>query len=221
MQVDETADNEFGKRVRSLMELRSISGEELAGKLSLSQTAISKILHGKNRPRQHTFAKLCETLCQTDEERWMLVSAYTGLNSLPQSTPPPAGSTQAPRLDDLEYRAAGARLERTLVEKLEALGCSHIKAPYIGNYKTDILIEYESKRIALECHIPDFQPMKLEGLGDLLRALEKSDDCDHAYAIIPKETQIQYMKLKNNAELMSIDYLIDTVLKLRAPKKGR
>ncbi len=71
-------------------------------------------------------------------------------------------------------------------------------------------------------------PLKSSGMGKqarnslgllLTKNLKESNGCDHAYAIIPKATQIQYMKLKDNAELMSIDYLIGTVLKLRSPKK--
>ncbi|MDP0497956.1 MAG: helix-turn-helix transcriptional regulator [Verrucomicrobiota bacterium JB024] len=204
----------LGQMVRDLMELRSISGGDLATALGVSQTAISKILNGRNRPRQQAFVKLCEVLCTTDQERSLLVAAYTGLDG----HSPGSGATNAHRMeqrnadendatmDSLSQHVAGVRLEKALMEKLRAHEVTCERAPILGDYRADVVLQLGSQKIALEYYAAGLQSFQLRRLGDLLRMLEQSRLCDKAVAIMPNEGEIQHMTLRGGAELMTLDY---------------
>lgn len=90
----------LGETIRELMRRRRLTGVDLAPQIDISATALSQILNDVSKPRQSTFAKLLNRLTTNEEERQMLIVAYTG--------DPNAGDFGSNRQEDLRVEEAPA-----------------------------------------------------------------------------------------------------------------
>lgn len=67
----------LGSTIKSLISKRGITGKELAQRVNLSETSLSKIVQGVTKPRQANFTRIIEELCQSQEEEQLLITAYS------------------------------------------------------------------------------------------------------------------------------------------------
>ena len=66
----------FGNTVKFLLAQRGLTAKELAERVNLSETSVSKIVNGVTKPRQANFTRIIQELCATPDEEQQLVSAY-------------------------------------------------------------------------------------------------------------------------------------------------
>jgi transcriptional regulator with XRE-family HTH domain len=66
----------FGNTVKFLLAQRGLTAKELAERVNLSETSISKIVKGVTKPRQANLTRILQELCKTPEEEQQLLSAY-------------------------------------------------------------------------------------------------------------------------------------------------
>lgn len=68
--------NLFGNTVKFLLGQRGLTAKELAERVNLSPTSLSKIVKGVSRPRQANLTRIIQELCVTPEEEQQLLSAF-------------------------------------------------------------------------------------------------------------------------------------------------
>lgn len=66
----------FGNTVKFLLAQRGLTAKELAERVNLSETSVSKIVNGVTKPRQANFTRIIQELCETPDEEQQLVAAY-------------------------------------------------------------------------------------------------------------------------------------------------
>ena len=148
--------NILGDTIRSLLAKRQMKACELAKKIEISATSISKIMNGVSRPRQNSFTRMCEALCETKEEERRLVSAFAGTELLEEEPDQalPSLNKEILRLRTeqfLERKTQSIQFKRSVARELDKAGITYQQDYCEGPYSTDFLIEKDGKRIALEC----------------------------------------------------------------------
>lgn len=89
--------NRFGEALRRLLNERDLSQTDLAAQIGISETGLSLIINGVNKPRQKTFTRLLNRLAKTEEERRFLLDAYLDIEETRElSTQPFANATAGP-----------------------------------------------------------------------------------------------------------------------------
>ncbi len=149
--------NGFGDVVRGLMEKKAISGVQLAADIGISTTSVSKLLKGHSKPRQNTFTRMCQILCESKEDEQRLVSAFLGTEFMPEDSF--EGKNEDSEKEVLRLRAEqflerktqAISFKRTVAKELDKAGIEY-KTDYCeGLYSTDFLFQIGNERIALEC----------------------------------------------------------------------
>ena len=138
------------------MKQRGLKAFELGEKIALSPTSISKIVNGVTRPRQNTFTRMCQVLCETKEEERRLVAAFAGTELLDEELDEAtaASSKEILRLraeQFIERKTQAIAFKRSVARELDKIGLDYEADYYEGIYSTDFLIQKEGKRLALEC----------------------------------------------------------------------
>ena len=149
--------NILGDTIRSLLAKRQMKACELAKKIEISATSISKIMNGVSRPRQNSFTRMCEVLCETKEEERRLVSAFAGTELLDEEKEKPTDDAMEREIlrlraeQFLERKTQSIQFKRSVARELDKAGITYQQDYCEGPYSTDFLIEKDGKRIALEC----------------------------------------------------------------------
>ena len=156
MSATEAPDNVLGKTIKALLKLRGLKAYELGEEIGMSPTSISKIMNGVSRPRQNSFTRMCQALCQTKEEERKLVAAFAGTELLDEEPDQslPSSEKEILRLraeQFLERKTQSIQFKRSVARELDKLGLSYEQDYCEGIYSTDFLIEKDGKKIALEC----------------------------------------------------------------------
>lgn len=146
----------LGDVILSLLKKRGLRAFELAEQIGVSPTSVSKIMNGVSRPRQNTFTKLCQVLCETKEEERALVAAFAGTEQLQEE--PDTRSAEAEKEilrlraeQFLERKTQSIQFKRSVAHELDKAGIEYQQDYCEGIYSTDFMIERAGKRIALEC----------------------------------------------------------------------
>jgi transcriptional regulator with XRE-family HTH domain len=155
--------NSMGAIIRELLKARGLKAFELGEQIGMSPTSISKIMNDVSRPRQNTFSKMCQVLCETKEDERLLVQAFTGSELLEEEDPSPYNS-KLPSIHDkdreilrmraeqfLERKTQSIQFKRSVARELGKAGIAYQQDYCEGPYSTDFLIEKDGERIALEC----------------------------------------------------------------------
>lgn len=79
--VHKMALNRLGEAIRQLMARRNMSQVDLSLQIGISETALSLIVNGVNKPRQKNFTRILNRLGTTPEERSFLMDAYLEIDS--------------------------------------------------------------------------------------------------------------------------------------------
>ena len=149
--------NILGDTIRSLLAKRQMKACELAKKIEISATSISKIMNGVSRPRQNSFTRMCEVLCETKEEERRLVSAFAGTELLDEEKEKPTDDAMEREIlrlraeQFLERKTQSIQFKRSVARELDKAGITYQQDYCEVPYPTDFLIEKDGKRIAQEC----------------------------------------------------------------------
>lgn len=141
--------------MKALLKARELKAFELAEQIGVSATSISKIMNGVTRPRQNTFTKLCQALCNTEEEERALVQAFLNSEKLDEDGEVPSESDKESlklRAEQfLKRKTESIRFKKEVAAELDKARISYQQDYCEGDLSTDFLIEHDGKRIALEC----------------------------------------------------------------------
>lgn len=149
--------NILGDTIRSLLAKWQMKACELAKKIEISATSISKIMNGVSRPRQNSFTRMCEVLCETKEEERRLVSAFAGTELFDEEKEKPTDDAMGREIlrlraeQFLERKTQSIQFKRSVARELDKAGITYQQDYCEGPYSTDFLIEKDGQRIALEC----------------------------------------------------------------------
>lgn len=70
----------LGNRIKFLLAQRKLTAKELAHRVNLSETSISKLVNGITKPRQANFTRIIQELCEKPEEVQQLLAAYAQID---------------------------------------------------------------------------------------------------------------------------------------------
>lgn len=148
--------NTLGEAILALMKERGLKAFELGEKVSLSPTSVSKIVNGVTRPRQNTFTRMCEVLCETKEDEKKLVAAFTGTELIDEEEDHASVVSNREVLklraeQFIERKTQAIAFQQTVMNELEKAEVGFIANYCEGAVSTDIFVELESRRIAIEC----------------------------------------------------------------------
>lgn len=199
-------DLKFGDLIRTLLRARHMKAYELAEKVGVAPTTISKFMNGTIRPKQETFAKICDELCNTDKVKRVLISRYTGTEL------PADGATEA------EKTASLASPETHLLQKTQELAFKNevendlkgLDIEFTRDYLTetcctDFLLKENGEVIALECRYHPIQDIKAE--AEVALHIRKQLNCTEAYIVIPDTNGIDSATMKNGIKIIAISQL--------------
>ncbi|MFC4993556.1 helix-turn-helix domain-containing protein [Rubritalea tangerina] len=154
--MPDNTSNILGETIHALMRQRGLKAFELGEKIALSPTSISKIVNGVTRPRQNTFTRMCQVLCETKEEERRLVAAFAGTKLLDEELDEASAASNKEILrlraeQFIERKTQAIAFKRSVARELDKIGVDYEADHYEGIYSTDFLIQKEGKRLALEC----------------------------------------------------------------------
>lgn len=156
MSAQPAPSNVLGDTIKSLLKVRGLKAYELGEVVGLSPTSISKIMNGATRPRQNSFTRMCQVLCQTKAEERRLVAAFAGTELLDEEPDQALPSAEKVILrlraeQFLERKTQSIQFKRSVARELDKAGIAYMQDYCEGIYSTDFLIEKDGKRIAVEC----------------------------------------------------------------------
>lgn len=113
-------------------------------------------MNGVTRPRQNTFTRMCQVLCETKEEERRLVAAFAGTELLDEELDEASAASNKEVLrlraeQFIERKTQAIAFKRSVARELDKIGVDYEADHYEGIYSTDFLIQKEGKRLALEC----------------------------------------------------------------------
>lgn len=191
------------------MKKRKTTGRQLAERLDVSKTTVSKILNNNARPKQDTFSQICIALCHTDEERNDLIEAYTGVRPGVNS-PTTDLKEQYPARDKkaeqrLEYRTREWRFRNEVSKQLHKWGIKNEINAVGDNTATDILTTLPNMKVAIECRSSfgdiDHTEEKL-----LFKRIKESGLCDEIYMVVPDSEPVHRATL-DGLEVFALRFL--------------
>ena len=200
METSAKMPNPLGEVLRDLLKQRNMKAVELGVKIGVSPTSISKILTGVTRPRQNTFTRMCQELCETKEDERRLVSAFTGTELFREEDPATyhakpqdldAKEKEILRLraeQFLEMKAQSIAFKKSVARELDKIGVKYTQDYCEGIYVTDFLIEKDGKRIAMECKFNvqrDFEKAVM-----IASLIKEKFNCNEAYIVTPYQSEL-------------------------------
>lgn len=185
--------NLLSDTLRELMDRHDLTGAKLSEEIGVSAVSVSHILTGKSRPRQVTLSRMMKRLCENAEDEQALISAYESLGGgqLRVSNIFKDGQNEATEEERvrrfMEMKTQAVAFRREVVAILD-----HLKVPCRQDVAsdeviTDLLIEHNGKRIALECRAN----VKLDLEKSLISARVIRDElkCDQVFIVVPELDQ--------------------------------
>ena len=172
------------------MDRHNMRGARLAEEIGLSPTSVSQILTGKTKPRQVTLSRMMKVLCESPRDEQRLLSAYGSLGDAKMPTTPVLddgenAATEEERIRRfMEIKARAVAFRKQVVAVLDKL-----KLPYQQDYTsgaviTDLLVEHDGKRIALECRA-NVQRDLVKSLVSA-RIIRDELKCDQVFIVVAK-----------------------------------
>lgn len=178
----------LGDAVKKLLRARNLNGAELAKRIGISATSLSRIVQGHSKPRQVTFTRLCKELALTSQDKQLLVRWFTGVgDDLPDEKNDPSPENEAferQRAERfLEIKTQSISFKRSVARELDKVGIPYRQDYCEGVCVTDFLIERNDQRIAFECKFNvhrDFE--KTISIAQILRS---KMHCSQVFVVVP------------------------------------
>lgn len=217
--------NRLGEVLRTLMEQRELTGLELAEKVGISPTSVSRIFNGVSRPRQGTLTKLIEVLCRTPADQQLVLQAYSGLPDAVAEEPAAfatSGDLPSGELDRiaryLELKTLSIDFRESVARALREAGIPSESYARSGSVVTDFLIA-GPPRTAIECKFNVNRDWEREvGTAQLLRT---HLPCDRVIVVVPYYNELALEAAKALALHSAIIVTVqDVVGAVRIPLVG-
>lgn len=201
--------NALSDTLRELMDRHDLTGVKLAEEIGISAVSVSHILTGKSRPRQVTLSRMMKRLCENKKDEQALLSAYESLSgaNVPVSLIVGDGQNKATEEERvrrfMEMKAKAVAFRREVVAILD-----HLKVPYwqdvaSGEVITDLLIEDNGKRIALECRANVKRDLEKSLIS--ARVIRDELKCDQVFIVVPELDQGLCEALSGEASIRALE----------------
>lgn len=158
--------NRLGESIRQLMARRNMSQVDLAAQINLSETALSLIVNGHNKPRQKTFTRLLSRLASTTEERAFLLDAYLDIQSAADGEPRFLSAVNEDSPDD-GGTPPGSRppMEIESDDELDEKAPGDLPSHYLERKAASIAFEQDIEHLLQVAHIPFIHPFVSEKIA--------------------------------------------------------
>lgn len=185
--------NYFGDAIRQLMELREVTGRQLAADIGISPVSVSKILNGQSKPRQVTLSRLIKRLCVSPEDEQLVVRTFTAdLGALPDEPEFPERPISQDEIDRvgryLEVKALSVAFEAEVEAILKSLKASYQKDFCSGAFISDFMVTVGGRQIAVDCKYNTSRDW--DRTYATVKLLLKNLPCDEVIIVIPYENEL-------------------------------
>ena len=176
---EEDSSNRLGKFLKKLLKERNMSARQLAEAVAITESAMSRIINGGNKPRPKTLAKIARHLARHYGEEQAIINAFHGADIyIPEDGPPVVRAdirSYCERLSEeawaakeqvvkvMEHRAAHANFRGVIEKTLQNAGIAYKKDFAQNGAATDFLVE-----------LPDGQRWGIESRAEIHRNLAQN-----------------------------------------------
>lgn len=182
--------NILSEILRDLMARHGLTGAKLAEEIGLSATSVSQILTGKTKPRQVTLSRMMKRLCENSEDEQALLSAYETIRSAKMPASPILEDAENAATEEervrrfMDMKATAVAFRRKVVAALDSMKLPYRQDVASGSVITDLLIEHEGKRIALECRANVKRDLEKSLVS--ARIIRDELKCDRVFIVVPE-----------------------------------
>jgi len=182
--------NILSEALRDLMDRHNMTGARLAEAIGLSATSVSQILTGKTKPRQVTLSRMMKVLCDSRQDEQRLLSAYESPGDAKMPTTPVLKNEENTTTEEervrrfMEMKAQAVAFRKRVVAALDKLKLPSRQDYTSGAVITDLLIEHDGKRIALECRANVQRDLEKSLVS--ARIIRDELKCDRVFIVVPK-----------------------------------
>lgn len=156
--------NRFGEALRRLLNERDLSQTDLAAQIGISETGLSLIINGVNKPRQKTFTRLLNRLAKTEEERRFLLDAYLDIEETRElATQPFANATAGP--EEPSSPPPDEPEEDDEIDMRERTASKDPAARYLEIKSASIAFEKDVEHLLQVARIPYIHPFQSEKIA--------------------------------------------------------
>lgn len=183
--------NTLGSTIKTLLSKHGITAKELAQRVNLSETSLSKIVQGITKPRQANFTRIIEELCKSQGEEQELITAYALIeqeiaDEQPQLDPETYQRIEEERVRSyLKAKARSIAFREQVATTLTASGIP-FDSPYSN---ADLICDFlicGPPHIAIECNANPARDW--DRAVTSARLLLKELPCDHVIVVVPEIT---------------------------------
>ncbi len=214
----------FGDALRSIMERKRVTGQQLARLIGISATSVSKILHGHSKPRQATLSRIMKALCDNPEEETEIRNSYYGIDhDLPEEQVEESQANYNAERDRvaryMEIRTQAMAFKNALERFLSEGEFSYTKDYCEGNFSIDFLVEIGDTQIALESKFNTSRDLeKSIGLAQLFHSNTR---CEQTYLVVPYIDHISEAAVKAHTSTIEIIPLQEVISKLESYREAK
>lgn len=182
--------NILSEILRDLMARHGLTGAKLAEEIGLSATSVSQILTGKTKPRQVTLSRMMKRLCENSKDEQALLSAYETIRSARMPNSPILEDAENAETEEervrrfMEMKAKAVAFRREVVAILDRINIPYRQDVASGAVITDLLIEHEGKRTALECRANVKRDLEKSLFS--ARIIRDGLKCDRVFIVVPE-----------------------------------
>lgn len=182
--------NRLSETLRDLMDRQKLTGVKLAEEIGLSATSVSQILTGKTKPRQVTLSRMMKRLCENSKDEQALLSAYETIRSARMPNSPILVDAENAETEEervrrfMQMKAKAVAFRREVVAILDRINIPYRQDVASDEVITDLLIEHEGKRIALECRANVKRDLEKSLVS--ARIIRDELKCDRVFIVVPE-----------------------------------
>jgi transcriptional regulator with XRE-family HTH domain len=189
----------FGNTVKLLLMDRGITAKELAGRINLSETSLSKIVQGVSKPRQANLTRIIEELCETPEEQQQLIAAYARIQD--------TLSDEAAQLDQAAYdRVEEDRVHRYLQAKSQSIAFRESVSAALAETGVQFQGPHQNEDLICDFFVPGSPSIAIECKSNPTRDWDRTITsarlfrqelpCDQVFVVVPAVEAIPKADLK-------------------------
>lgn len=204
----------LGNTIKFQLAKRGMTAKELAERINLSETSLSKIVNGITKPRQANFTRIIKELCESPEEVQQLLSAYDQIEGALDEENPQFDSERFLQIEE-------ERVRRYLQAKSQSIAFRESVAATLTEAGIDYQGPHQNEDIICDFFIPGTPSTAIECKANPYRDWDRTLTsanlfrselpCERVIVIVPdlKEIPAEIRKRAKSAsiEIIPIDKL--------------
>lgn len=204
----------LGNTIKFQLAKRGMTAKELAERINLSETSLSKIVNGITKPRQANFTRIIKELCESPEEVQQLLSAYDQIEGALDEENPQFDSERFLQIEE-------ERVRRYLQAKSQSIAFRESVAATLTEAGIDYQGPHQNKDIICDFFIPGTPSTAIECKANPYRDWDRTLTsanlfraelpCERVLVIVPdlREVPAEIRKRAKSAstEIILIDKL--------------